>query len=126
VKGFQRRAAEVDSLLENFSRRDSLPENRLSLVNAALTRVERAFLLPAGLPGRPWFKHAVYAPGLTTGYGAWPFPAIRQALEENKPEQIKPAVAAAVASIDRATAALGSVLESTRATGAAASSALGQ
>ena len=31
-------------------------------------------------------SHAVYAPGLTTGYAAWPLPAIRQALEEdNKP-----------------------------------------
>jgi N-acetylated-alpha-linked acidic dipeptidase len=119
VKGFQRRAADVDKHLDDFSTKDSIPANRLSLVNDALTRVERAFLLPGGLPGRPWFKHAVYAPGLTTGYGAWPFPAIRQALEENKPEQLKPAVAEAVASIDRATAALGKVLESARAAGAA-------
>ena len=26
-------------------------------------------------PGRPWFKHAIYAPGLTTGYACWPLPA---------------------------------------------------
>ena len=48
-------------------------------LNDALAKVERAFLLEKGLPGRPWFKHAVYAPGLTTGYAAWPLPAIRQA-----------------------------------------------
>ena len=58
-------------------------------INDSLTRVERSFLLPGGLAGRPWFKHAVYAPGVTTGYGAWPLPAIRQALEENKPEQLR-------------------------------------
>jgi N-acetylated-alpha-linked acidic dipeptidase len=118
IKALQRQTAAVDKLLDDLSRSDSIPANRLSLVNDALTRVERAFLLPGGLPGRPWFKHAVYAPGLTTGYGSWPFPAIRQALEENKPEQMKRAGAEAVASIERATAALGKVLESARATGA--------
>ena len=41
---------------------------------------ERTFLQPDGLPGRPWFKHPVYAPGLTTGYASWPLPAIRQGL----------------------------------------------
>ena len=54
----------------------------LAALNDALARVERAFLLEKGLPGRPWFKHAIYAPGLTTGYACWPLPAIRQDLEE--------------------------------------------
>ena len=42
-------------------------EHIFSKVNDLLSRVERSFLVPAGLPGRPWFKHAIYAPGLTTG-----------------------------------------------------------
>lgn len=53
---------------------------RLDAVNAALTRVERAFLHEAGLPGREWYKHVIYAPGLTTGYAAWPLPGLRQAV----------------------------------------------
>ena len=76
-----------------------------------MTRVERSFLLPGGLAGRPWFKHAVYAPGVTTGYGAWPLPAIRQALEENKPEQLRSPIDQTVAALDRATAALDKVME---------------
>jgi len=76
-----------------------------------LTRVERSLLLPGGLAGRPWFKHAIYAPGVTTGYGAWPLPAIRQALEENKPDQLKSPVDQTVAAIDRATATLGKVVD---------------
>ena len=31
-------------------------------VNQALIDTERAFLID-GLPDRPWFKHAIYAPG---------------------------------------------------------------
>ncbi len=67
--------------------------------------------MPGGLAGRSWFKHAVYAPGVTTGYGAWPLPAVRQVLEENRPDQLKPAVDQTVAAIDRAAAALGKVAD---------------
>jgi N-acetylated-alpha-linked acidic dipeptidase len=48
----------------------------------ALARVERAFLNPQGLPGRPWFKHQLIGPGLTTGYAPWPYPALREAVEK--------------------------------------------
>ena len=51
-------------------------------VNDALTQVERAFLDAKGLPNRPWFRHMLIAPGLTTGYAPWPFPALQQAIEE--------------------------------------------
>jgi N-acetylated-alpha-linked acidic dipeptidase len=48
----------------------------------ALSQVERAFLNPQGLPGRPWFKHQLIGPGLTTGYAPWPYPAVREAVEK--------------------------------------------
>ena len=51
-------------------------------VNDALVQVERAFLQADGLPKRPWFRHMLIAPGLTTGYAPWPFPALQQAIEE--------------------------------------------
>jgi N-acetylated-alpha-linked acidic dipeptidase len=47
-----------------------------------LSQVERAFLNPQGLPGRPWFKHQLIGPGLTTGYAPWPYPALREAVEK--------------------------------------------
>ena len=50
-------------------------------VNDALMQVERAFLDPKGLPNRPWFRHMLIAPGLTTGYAPWPFPALQEAVE---------------------------------------------
>ena len=51
-------------------------------LNDTLIQVERAFLNTEGLPKRPWFRHMLIAPGLTTGYAAWPFPALQQAIEE--------------------------------------------
>ena len=90
VRAFQSRAAELDMALDGLAGRDAVSPRVLGRINDSLTRVERSFLLPGGLAGRPWFKHAVYAPGVTTGYGAWPLPAIRQTLEENKPDQLRP------------------------------------
>ncbi|MGO9811000.1 MAG: M28 family metallopeptidase [Isosphaeraceae bacterium] len=111
VRAFQSRAAELDMALDGLAGRDAVSPRVLARINDSLTRVERSFLLPGGLAGRTWFKHAVYAPGVTTGYGAWPLPAIRQALEENKPDQLRSPIDQTVAALDRATAALGKVME---------------
>lgn len=54
---------------------------RLASVNHALIEVERNFLLEGGLPGRPWFRHAFYAPGVYTGYSAVVLPGVRDALD---------------------------------------------
>lgn len=43
------------------------------------TRFYRALELPEGLPGRPWFKNALWAPGLEDGYGSETFPTLRAA-----------------------------------------------
>ena len=88
VKAFQAQAEELDRATEALGNRDRIDRPELAELNDAITQVERAFLLADGLPGRPWFKHAVYAPGLTTGYASWPLPAIRQALEENNTAQL--------------------------------------
>lgn len=50
-------------------------------INDVLTQVERSFLDTQGLPNRPWFRHMLIAPGLTTGYAPWPFPALQEALD---------------------------------------------
>ena len=51
-------------------------------VNATLLRAERALLLGEGLPRRPWFRHAIYAPGFYTGYGVKTLPGVREAIEQ--------------------------------------------
>jgi hypothetical protein len=41
---------------------------QIGKVNVKYKYLERSFLYPEGLDGRPWFKHVVFAPGLWTGY----------------------------------------------------------
>ena len=99
----------VRALMEvQMGRRTDIEENleKLAKVNDALSRIERAFLLPGGLPGRPWFAHAIYAPGLTTGYASWPLPGLRQALEDKDAPLFAAAADALTARIAAATAAL--------------------
>ena len=103
VRGFQARRRSLTRRLDALAGRDVGFAAGTRRINDSLTRVERAFLLPAGLAGRSWFKHAIYAPGVTTGYGAWPLPAVRQALEEKKADQLKLPVDQTAAAIDRAT-----------------------
>jgi len=72
----------------------------------ALAQVERAFLNPAGLPGRPWFKHQLIGPGLTTGYAPWPYPALREAVEKKDAAMFAAEMRKVVAAIQAGTARL--------------------
>ncbi|MBL9216548.1 MAG: M28 family peptidase [Opitutaceae bacterium] len=49
-----------------------------------LRGAELALTDPAGLPGRPWYRHMIYAPGLQTGYGVKTVPGLREAIEERR------------------------------------------
>ncbi len=106
VRGFQARAVALDRSTAALAARDGVELARLVAVNDALARVERAFLLADGLPGRPWFKHAVFAPGLTTGYACWPLPGVRQAVLENDAALLAAQVPALSARLDAAAEAL--------------------
>lgn len=59
----------------------SAPPDRLAAANAILQGAEQAMTDPRGLPGRPWYRHLIYAPGALTGYGAKTLPGIREAIE---------------------------------------------
>jgi N-acetylated-alpha-linked acidic dipeptidase len=47
----------------------------------AVYLTERALLLAEGLPGRPWYRNAIAAPGQYTGYGAKTIAGVRESLE---------------------------------------------
>jgi N-acetylated-alpha-linked acidic dipeptidase len=53
-------------------------------VNAKLIQSERKLTDPAGLPGRPWYQHMIYAPGFYTGYGVKTIPGVREAIEQKR------------------------------------------
>ena len=88
-------------------------------LNRHLYESERALLSPEGLPGRPWFKHMVYAPGMYTGYGVKTIPGVREAIEQKqwKETDVQIVLAATIfeneaAVIDAATADVEKLLES--------------
>jgi len=54
---------------------------KLAKADAIIQGAEQAMTDDRGLPGRPWYKHLIYAPGLLTGYGAKTLPGVREAIE---------------------------------------------
>ena len=78
----------------------------LGRVNAILRTAERQVTDPAGLPGRPWFRHLLYAPGLYTGYGVKTLPGVREALEQKQFSAVEAEVVRAARAIERLAAHL--------------------
>jgi N-acetylated-alpha-linked acidic dipeptidase len=73
---------------------------RAAAVNAVLRGAEQTLLGAHGLPGRPWYRHLVYAPGLYTGYGAKTLPAVREAVEERHWTEATESVTVTAAALD--------------------------
>jgi N-acetylated-alpha-linked acidic dipeptidase len=61
-----------------------LSQATLQALNADLLQSERKLAPSEGLPGRPWFKNLIDAPGQYTGYGAKTIPGVREAIEQKK------------------------------------------
>ncbi|OOG61603.1 folate hydrolase [Rhodanobacter sp. B04] len=53
-------------------------------LNQLMGRMEQALTDPDGLPGRSWFKHMIYAPGMLTGYGVKTVPGVRESIEARR------------------------------------------
>jgi N-acetylated-alpha-linked acidic dipeptidase len=79
-------------------------------LNRALLEAERALLIPEGLPHRPWYHHAIYAPGEYTGYAAVVIPGVNEAIDKRDAERTRCQLDTLTAALDRAT----KVLESYR------------
>jgi N-acetylated-alpha-linked acidic dipeptidase len=56
-------------------------------VNELLLQAEKAFLLEEGIPDRPWFKHALYAPRYT--YAAMSLPGVQEAVDDRDWERAR-------------------------------------
>ena len=60
----------------------SLDSLSLRIVNDQMMQLERVFLMPSGLPGRPDVRNAVFAPGKFNSYAGSAFPGITDLLHE--------------------------------------------
>ena len=78
AKAFDKEYARLDTA---DSGRDVAERER---INSMLVVLEQTLTTPHGLPGREWYQHMVYAPGMHTGYGVKTLPGIREAIEERR------------------------------------------
>jgi N-acetylated-alpha-linked acidic dipeptidase len=113
LAAFAQSAKALQAGLARAVARNSLAPGQADEANRALIDVERAFLIERGLPGRPWFRHAFYAPGVYTGYSAVIFPGVREAAgrkdwsaASRELNQVRDAIDRGTRVLDRATAAL--------------------
>ncbi len=70
-------------------------------LNAALREAERALLIPEGLPNRPWYHHAIYAPGQYTGYAAVVIPGVNEAIDRGDLARTEKQIAALAEALNR-------------------------
>jgi N-acetylated-alpha-linked acidic dipeptidase len=75
-------------------------------LNASLRAVEGDLLAPEGLPGRPWFRHTIFAPGEYTGYAAVVVPGVNEAIDARDPARAQSQMANITAALVRASATL--------------------
>ena len=99
AKHFQDAGAKI------LSKQKNQPRDAARL-NQTLLGAERALLVPEGLPHRPWFRHAIYAPGEYTGYAAVVIPGVNEALDKGDAERAGQQLAVLAAALERAAKAL--------------------
>lgn len=76
----------------------------LDRLNRRALGFERAFLDPAGLPSRPWYRHLVHAPAFS--YEPLIFPGLEAALDSDAGDQFAEEAARLAAAVRRAAAQL--------------------
>ena len=79
----------------------SLDRQQQRALNEILMHLERAMSRSEGLPGRPWYRHQIYAPGLLTGYGVKTLPGVREAIEARDWDEAESQVVIAAGVLDR-------------------------
>lgn len=75
---------ELDKASQEYSAKAARAGSASEFENKLLYMSERKLTLEAGLPGRPWFTHHIYAPGFYTGYGVKTIPGVREAIEQRE------------------------------------------
>ncbi len=82
------------------------PSAEVNTLNERLVEADRALLLPDGLPGRPWFRNSIYAPGKRAGYAASVVPGVNDSIDSNDLSETNKQISALTAALDRAAGAL--------------------
>jgi N-acetylated-alpha-linked acidic dipeptidase len=104
VDGWQQEAEMLQQKIDGALSGEPVPAPAsFAALNNALLGVERSLLLADGIPGRPWFKHSLYAPRYT--YAAMSLPGVREAAEAGDWDTARGQLAALVERLHAAAAA---------------------
>jgi N-acetylated-alpha-linked acidic dipeptidase len=79
-------------------------------LDATLRTVESDLLAPAGLPGRPWYRHLIFAPGIFTGYEPVVLPGINEAIDAHEPKLAQEQLTLLAQALSRAAQTLDSAI----------------
>jgi N-acetylated-alpha-linked acidic dipeptidase len=80
VVEFRNAASELNSAVMRALAKGPLDARQAGRVNRNLMQVESNWANPDGIPGRPWFKHMLYAARYT--YGHLELPGLTEAIEK--------------------------------------------
>ncbi|MFB3915876.1 MAG: M28 family metallopeptidase [Terriglobales bacterium] len=100
--------ARLQAAAISMTRMQNDPKADAASINRALRQAQRALLLAGGLPGRPWFRHAIYAPGEYTGYAAVLLPGVTEAIDAGDQRRAREQLTELVVVLARAGEALAS------------------
>jgi N-acetylated-alpha-linked acidic dipeptidase len=106
--------AALDNALVRLKESARRADAALALLAAAggAGTLEQALLTDAGLPGRPWYRHTIYAPGLQTGYGVKTLPGVREAIEQRHWAEAEQYIGITAAALERCSAQLARIAAS--------------
>ena len=90
----------VDSTLGRASADSALAQP----ISLALMQTERALIDRAGIPGRPWYRHLIYAPRPT--YAPEVLPGVAEAIDVGDRARVAEQAERLAAALDRASAIL--------------------
>src|SRR5947207_15374005 len=102
--GFAAAAAEMDRAVEQELHASTTDDARTRALSRALMQAERALTDRAGIPGRPWYRHLIYAPKAT--YAPEVLPGVAEAIEAGNRARLTEQAARLTAALNRATAVL--------------------
>ena len=109
LAALERTAAQFERALAHASENGgaALASAAMKDANRKLVAVERSLTLEDGLPGRPWFKNQIYAPGFYTGYGVKTLPGVRESIEQKQWQEAERQIARLGKVLENASEAIG-------------------
>ena len=105
-------AAKTNALLRQATAVGKLDPKQLTPINELLMQGEANFILPEGIPGRPWFKHLLYSSRYT--YAHLELPAITEAVESGNWREAQRQTAILIRAINAETALMEKVADQLR------------